>query len=168
MESKSKFHTEHKKYDAIIKGISGIILFVAATSTAYILLKEQSEIDHITLSIFIPGIVVFNLIIYGTLKNQVKLEIDGGFITIIHRLTGTTKTFELRQIEGFKTREFNSKTGLVKELILIKDGKPFQIISSANTINLDTLIERFNNSLEFLGEEKYGLWQQLISIFRGI
>lgn len=167
MESKNKFTTEHKKYDAIIKGVNAVFLFLVALIAAYILLTEKSERSLFTLIVFSLGLVAFISILYSTLKKQVRLEFDDNSLMTIHRITGTIRTIELRQIEGFKSREFESRSGVIREIILIKDGKPFLIISSADVVNFKELRDRISNSLKYLGAIKFDMWQQVVSIFKG-
>ncbi len=113
---KDTFKTEHKKYEALTKLVSALVLFIAMLWTMHILVSGQSEGGPIQFTIITVLLIAMILILCGVLRKLVRLEFQGKFINVIHRLTGNTRTFELSQLDGYRTREFESRSGLVREL----------------------------------------------------
>lgn len=161
------FKTEHKKYEALTKAASAGFLLVAMTWTIYLLATGRSASEPLQFLIITLLSIATVLILYGVLLKLVRLEFQGKYVNIIHRLTGNIRTFEIYELDGYRTREFRSKGGLVKELILIKDNKNLQTLSSAYITNFERLSKFIDSRLENLGEEEKNIKNRLLRTLIG-
>ncbi|QSE98038.1 hypothetical protein [Fulvivirga lutea] len=154
---KDAFKTKHKKHEAITKAVSALILFTAIIFTLYLSAPVHSEENPLLFTVISILSIVVVLNLFSMLKKQVRLEFQGKILTIVHRLTGNERSFELSQLDGYRTREYESRSGLIREFILVKDNKYLQIISSANVTNFDQLTEHVCSKLTNLGQEEKSL-----------
>lgn len=146
------FITEHKKSDIYAQALSSIVFLIITITALYLLASKDAEPIQFAVPFILSTLSV--VILLRVLPKQIKLESRGNFFTITHLLTQSTRTYEVSKLDGYRTNEFKSRSGLVKELILIKGNRQLHTLSSVYVTNFEELKELVNDKLKYLGEQE--------------
>lgn len=153
MGSTNKLITKYKRVELVTKGIITLIIIITTFFTIYYLLEAQSRIDQIKYSIFLSIQLGFDIVLIYTLKKEVILEFDHHFLGVIHRITGNVSTFSYKQFDGYLIKQSKHENEVIRDIIILKEAKSFQIVSSASVLNFEEVKRCIEGKLELLEPE---------------
>ena len=134
-----------------------MLLTVLAGVVVYSWLEDDLGIgmgQRIVISIIV--VVVGPVYMLVELPKLKSVSIDENEIMMTSILTRVVKRYAISEIDGFKTMTQSTvKGGLVHEILLYRQDRAIQVISSSYIRNFDQLKGAFAKYLKLLGEEKF-------------
>ncbi|MEM6846042.1 MAG: hypothetical protein AAF632_27775 [Bacteroidota bacterium] len=141
--------------------ILGPILVIYFYSTSY------DEIDKFLIYFGFPLLGLAVLLIWVIELPKIKIiEITQTEINFIHPITKHENKIQLVSLDGYKKQYQPTRFGLSPALLIYRDGKILQEISSIHVKNLEELEKHLKTKVQYLGLEEFKFFDYLIQRIR--